>query len=130
VRRSILLCPNGGRCGVVAVSCPFGTETMRGSGELTRTGSVLRSVPAAGTSFAWREARVATTDRSTTFAGGRMPRVSLGEKLSEVAATWGAVWIGRRLFSSAWTTRADVTDPRPKRFSLTATTAFGTSALR
>jgi hypothetical protein len=51
-------------------------------------------------------------------------------KLAGVAATWGAVWIGWRLCTSTRATRADVMGPRPKRFSLTTTTAFCTLLLR
>jgi len=59
-----------------------------------------------------------------------MPRVAVGTKLAGVVAIWGAVWIGWRLFTSTWVTRADVMGPRPKRFSLTTTTAFCTLLLR
>jgi hypothetical protein len=55
-----------------------------------------------------------------------MPRFALGAKLAGVAAIWGPAWVGWRLFTSTPVTRADVMGPRPKRFSLTTTTAFRT----
>ena len=59
-----------------------------------------------------------------------MPGIAVGTKLAGVAAIWGAVWITWRLFTSVWVMRADVMGPRPKRFSLTTTTAFCTLLLR
>jgi hypothetical protein len=59
-----------------------------------------------------------------------MPRLAVGTKLAGVAATLGAVWIGRRRCTSTWVMRAAVMPPRPKRFSFTATTALRTWALR
>jgi hypothetical protein len=54
----------------------------------------------------------------------------VGTKLAGVAVTWGATCVGRRLFTSTPVTREAVMGPRPKRFSLTTTTAFGTLLLR
>ena len=59
-----------------------------------------------------------------------MPRVAVGTKLAGVGATWGAVWSRWRRVASTRATRADVMGPRPKRSSLTATTAFRTLLLR
>jgi hypothetical protein len=53
----------------------------------------------------------------------------VGTKLAAVAVTWGPAWVGWRLFTSTCVTRAVVTGPRPKRFSLTTTTAFRTVVL-
>ncbi|GEM_PF-1968476 len=65
-------------------------------------------------------ARLATTDRLRISSGGRMPRLAVGTKLAGVAVICGPVWIGWRLFTSTWTTRAGRMGPWPKRFSLTA----------
>jgi hypothetical protein len=73
---------------------------------------------------------VATTDRFRLSSGGRTPRVAVGTKLAGVAVTLGATWVGRRLFTSTPVTRAAVMGPRPKRFSLTTTTAFRTLVFR
>jgi hypothetical protein len=59
-----------------------------------------------------------------------MPRLAVGTKLAGVAAIWGAVWVGWRFVTFTRATRADVMGPRPKRFSGTTTTAFGTLLLR
>jgi hypothetical protein len=59
-----------------------------------------------------------------------MPRLAVGTKLAGVAAIWGAEWVGWRLVTFTRATRADVMGPRPKRFSGTTTTAFGTLLLR
>ena len=57
---------------------------------------------------------MASTGRSRTLSGGRMPRLSLGTKLPGVVATSGAVRIGLRSLTSTFVTRADVMRPRPK----------------
>ena len=103
--------------------------TRRGAGTGTPAGPTVRCAPDADSSCRCG-GRVATTDCFRLASGGRIPRVAVGTKLAGFVAIWGAVWIGWRLFTSTWVTRADVMGPRPKRFSLTTTMAFRTSLLR
>ena len=91
-------------------------------------GPAFRSPPAAASGPACG-GRVATTARFRLSSGGRTPRVAMGTKLAAVAVTWGPAWVGWRLVTSTWVTRAAVMGPRPKRFSLTTTTAFCTLVL-
>jgi len=55
-----------------------------------------------------------------------MPGLAVGTKLAGVAVTWGAVWIGCRLFTSTWVTRAPAMWPRPKCSWFTTTTDLWT----
>lgn len=128
-RRSTLLCPRGGRAGTASASCRGGAETMRGAGVGVPGGPAFRSRPAAD-SGPECDGRVTTTDRFRLSSGGRAPRPAVGTKLAGVAMTWGAAWVGRRSFTSTWEMRAAVMGPRPKRFSLTTTTAFRTLVFR
>ena len=102
---------------------------MRGAGVGIPAGPAFRASAAADAGPACG-GRVATTDRFRLSSGGRTPRPAVGTKLAGVAATWGAAWVGWRLFTSTCVTRAAVMGPRPKRFSLTTTTAFCTVVLR
>jgi hypothetical protein len=101
---------------------------MRGAGVGIPTAPAFRSAPAG--SGPVRGGRVATTGTFRLCSGGRTPRLAAGTKLAGVAVTWGAAWVGRRSFTSTWEMRAAAIGPRPKRFSLTTTTAFRTLAFR
>ena len=85
---------------------------MRGAGVGTGLVPAFCSTPEADSARGC-EGRVATTDCSRTFSGGLTPRLSLGTKLAGVVVTWGAVWIGRMLFSSTWVTRVGLIGPLP-----------------